>query len=149
MAHPPTYIVNVEGVVVKDDRYLMVVRGDGEAHAPGALSLPGGKVDLTGDGDSVLEQTLMREVLEETGVEIALEMTYIESKTFVTAAGEPVVDVVFLCRYEDGEPTIGDPEEVAAVRWMTSAEIFGSPAAPAWTLQSISLAERRLQAAVR
>jgi 8-oxo-dGTP diphosphatase len=58
------YIVNVEGAVVRseDGRYLMVVRGEQESHASGALTFPGGKVEDAGSADDVLEETLRREI---------------------------------------------------------------------------------------
>ena len=137
------YIVNVEGVIVKQGRYLMVVRGEQESHAPGVLTFPGGKVEGAGNADDVLEETLRREIREEVGIEVHDDMAYLESKAFVAADGEPVVDVVFLCRYRSGEPTVGDPGEVAAVRWMTAEEILAYPKTPPWTRQSIELAERK------
>ena len=56
------YIVNVEGAVVKDGRYLMIVRGEQESHAPGALTFPGGKVEDAESVDNVLEETIRREI---------------------------------------------------------------------------------------
>ncbi len=141
------YIVNVEGVVVRDGRYLMIVRGDGEGHAPGALSLPGGKVELAGTADAILERTLQREILEETGIVVDGTMEYIESKAFLTDTGEPVVGVVFLCRYEGGQPTVADRAEVAAIQWLSADQICQCAEAPTWTRQSIALAERKLRAA--
>jgi len=94
------YIVNVEGAVVKDGQYLMVVRGEQE-YAPGGLNFPGGKVEGVTNLDDVLEETLRREIAEEVGLEIHDEMAYVRSSAFV-AEGDPVVDVVFLCRYKAG-----------------------------------------------
>jgi 8-oxo-dGTP pyrophosphatase MutT (NUDIX family) len=138
------YIVNIEGIVVRptDGRYLMVVRGAGESYMPGALSFPGGKVEGAKSEDNVFEETLRREIREETGVEVADEMVYVESHSFI-AEGDPVVDVVFLCRYESGEATAADPDEVAAVRWMTVREILDRPETAPWTRQSIELAEKK------
>ena len=137
------YIVNVEGVIVKQGRYLMVVRGEQESHAPGVLTFPGGKVEGAGNADDVLEETLRREIREEVGIEVHDDMAYLESKAFVAADGEPVVDVAFMCRYRSGEPTVGDPGEVAAVRWMPAEEILAHPKTPPWTRRSIELAERK------
>jgi 8-oxo-dGTP diphosphatase len=137
------YIVNVEGAVVKDGRYLMVVRGQQESHAPGVLTFPGGKVENTGNADSALEETLRREIREEVGVQVHDDMAYVESKSFVADDGELVVDVVFLCRYRSGTPTVGDPGEVAAVHWMKAEEILEHPKTPPWTRQSIELAEKK------
>jgi 8-oxo-dGTP diphosphatase len=139
------YIVNVEGAIVRPDdgRYLMVIRGEQESHAPGVLTFIGGKVEDAGIADNVLEETLRREIREEAGVEVFDEMAYVESKAFFADDGDPVVDVVFLCRYRSGRPTVGDPGEVAAVCWMTLEEILGHPKTPPWTRHSIQLAEDR------
>jgi 8-oxo-dGTP diphosphatase len=135
------YIVNVEGAIVKDGRYLLVVRGPGETHAAGMLSLVGGKVENAGESADILEATLRREILEEVGVEIgALE--YVRSKLFGSES-EPVVDVIFLCAFAAGEPRIIDPDEVAAIRWMSAQEVQNDPDAPMWTKQDVQAAEEK------
>jgi 8-oxo-dGTP diphosphatase len=133
------YIVNVEGAIVKDGRYLMVVRGE-EEYAPGGLNFPGGKVEGTEGADDVLEETLRREIAEEVGLEVEDEMAYVRSSVFL-AEGEPVVDVVFLCRWKAGEARAVDPAEVAAVRWMTVEEASAHPETPPWARLSLKLAE--------
>jgi 8-oxo-dGTP pyrophosphatase MutT (NUDIX family) len=135
-----TYIVNVEGAVVKDGQYLMVVRGEQE-FAPGGLNFPGGKVEGVSSLDDVLEETLRREIAEEVGLEVQREMAYVRSSAFVTE-GDQVVDVVFLCRYKAGTAVAADPAEVAAVRWMAAAEAITHPETPPWTKLSLELAER-------
>ena len=135
------YIVNVEGAIVRDGRFLMAVRSEREAHAPGTLALVGGKVEVVGNASDVLEETLRREIVEEVGVTIAPELAYIHSTAFVTDYGTPVVDVAFLCRHAAGEPVAVDPNEVAAVVWLTAAEIAADPQVPPWTQRMIALAE--------
>ncbi len=137
------YIVNVEAVVHRKDRYLMVVRGAGESHAPGLLSLVGGKVEAAGDAQQILEATLRREIREETGIEVHDDLEYLSSSAFVADDGEPVIDVVFLCQYKGGKAEIHDPDEIAAIRWLTAAEILTDPDAPPWTRRSIQQAEER------
>jgi 8-oxo-dGTP diphosphatase len=134
------YIVNVEGAIVKDGRYLMVVRGE-EEYAPGGLNFPGGKVEGAGSADDVLEETLRREIAEEVDLEVHAEMAYLRSSAFV-AVGDPVVDVVFLCRWKSGSAVVADLGEVAAVRWMTAAEAIAHPETPPWTRLALELAER-------
>lgn len=136
------YILNVEGFITDGEHYLMIMRSAQEEHAPGALSVPGGKVEAQGFANTILEATLRREILEEVGVEVDDEMIYVESKLFTTDAGVPVVDIVFLCRYRSGTPTIIDRAEVAAIQWMTAAEVFAHPATPPWTRDSMTLVER-------
>lgn len=134
------YIVNVEGAVVRDGRYLLVIRGAGETHAAGMLSLVGGKVEDALKEDNVLEETLKREIQEEIGVTIS-DIIYVHSTAFV-AEGDPVVDVVFLCKWSDGEPTIVDVNEVADIRWLSANEILTNPDTPDWTRNSIRRAEK-------
>jgi 8-oxo-dGTP diphosphatase len=134
------YIVNVEGAIVKDGRYLMVVRSE-EEYAPGGLNFPGGKVEGVDNADDVLEETLRREITEEVGLEVQDEMAYLRSGAFV-AEGNPVVDLVFLCRWKSGEAVAADPAEVAVVRWMAAAEAIAHPETPPWTRLSLELAEK-------
>ncbi len=138
----PKYIVNVEVAIVREGRYLLIVRGAGETHAPGTLSLVGGKVEAVGQVEGVLEAALRREVAEEVGVTLAAPLLYVRSTAFVADDGDPVVDIVFLARYEGGEPTINDPAEVAAIRWLTATEVAADPDAPPWTRRSVALAEQ-------
>ncbi|HEV2108156.1 MAG TPA: NUDIX domain-containing protein [Thermomicrobiales bacterium] len=81
-----------------DDRPL---RGQGTR--AGTLSVPGGKVEDAGVAADVLEATLRREIAEEVGIQVEDELAYVESKSFVADNGDPCVDIVFLCRYRDGE----------------------------------------------
>jgi ADP-ribose pyrophosphatase YjhB (NUDIX family) len=134
------YIVNVEGALVKNGHYLMIVRGP-EEYAPGGLTLPGGKVEGSAGADDILEETLRREIAEEVGLEVHEEMAYIRSSAFV-AQGHPVVDVVFLCRWRSGQAFAADPGEVAGVRWMTLSEATSHPETPSWTRISLELAEK-------
>jgi 8-oxo-dGTP diphosphatase len=135
------YVVNVEGAVVRDGYYLLVIRGAGETHAAGLLSLVGGKVEDADNTANILEDTLRREIQEEIGVEVS-DMIYVHSSAFTTSEDEAVVDVVFLCRWSEGEPMIRDPEEVAEIRWMTANEILTNPDTPDWTRNSVRRAEK-------
>lgn len=138
-------VVNVEAFVWRDGRYLMVVRGADEEIAPGTLTPPGGKVEpsLATDGvaQGVLEETLRREVLEETGLQVA-DAVYVESHAF-PAAGAVVVDVVFLCRYASGEARAADAAEVAGLEWLTPEQIVGDVRCMAWTRDSLALVEEK------
>jgi ADP-ribose pyrophosphatase YjhB (NUDIX family) len=141
------YIVNVEAAILHEGRYLIIQRGEQETHAAGALTLPGGKVEKAGEAGQILETTLRREILEEVGLEIQEPPVYLESNSFVADDREPVIDIVFLCRYQPAEPVaeprIADPGEVAAIHWMRADQIFQNPKIPPWTRQSIHLAEQK------
>jgi 8-oxo-dGTP diphosphatase len=133
------YIVGVEGAIVKDGHFLLIIRGEGE-YAPGGLSLPGGKVEGATACDHILEETLRREIDEEVGLEVCSEMVDVRSSAFV-ADGNPVVDVVFLCRHKGGTARVADPREVAAVHWMTAGEAIAHPETAPWTRESLDQAE--------
>ena len=137
------YFVNVEGVVHRDGKTLFIVRGPGERHAAGALAFPGGKVEQTPAALDILEDTLRREIREETGVEVHPRMVYLNSSSFTSDDGRPFVDVVFLCAYQSGETRISDPQEVADIRWLTADEVLADPSTPPWTRLSLTLAEQK------
>ncbi len=134
------FIVNVEGAIYKEGKWLIVKRSDKENHAPGALALVGGKVDLEGNSTDILERTLIREVEEEVGV-IVSNLIYVNSSSFIADSGVPVVDIVFLCSYEFGEPYAKDPDEVARVDWMSTQEILDSEEIPDFLKVNIQLAD--------
>ena len=134
------FIVNVEGAIYKDEKWLIVRRSEKEDHAPGALALVGGKVDQEGNSTDILERTLIREVEEEVGITVS-NLAYVNSSSFVTDSGVPVVDIVFLCSYEFGEPYVKDSDEVASVAWMSTQEIMDSEEIPSFLKVKIGLAE--------
>jgi 8-oxo-dGTP diphosphatase len=141
------FVVNVEGAVFKDDRWLMIQRSDKEAHAAGRLSMVGGTVDYADSQQNVLESGLLRELDEEVGVVAGTPMTYLESKSFLSDANKWVIDIVFMAPYASGEPAAIDADEVAWVGWLTLAEIEQHPATPPWIVQSMRLAEKARSAA--
>ncbi len=135
------YIVNVEGAIVRDGLYLLVVRAAGESHAAGMLSLVGGKVEDAGNTPKILEATLKREIREEVGIEVS-DLIYVHSTAFIADDDQQVVDIVFLCRWAEGEPTILAPDEIAEMRWLTANEILTNPDTPDWTRNSVRRAEK-------
>jgi 8-oxo-dGTP diphosphatase len=136
----PCYIVNVEGAIFQGDRWLVIRRSLREEHAPGTLSLVGGKVEDALPGSDILELTLRREIREEVGLEVA-ELHYLESKLFLTAAGEPVVDVVYVTECRPGGRIRLDPDEVAEVRWLTAREVAELAEAPPYLQATLAKAE--------
>lgn len=105
------FIVNVEGAIFKENKWLFIERSKKESHAGGMISLVGGKVDLEGDSIDILERTVKREIFEEVGIEIKDTVHYVQSTSFVTDKGVNVVDIVFLCEYATGEAYPNSPNE--------------------------------------
>jgi len=135
----PAFVVNVEVILERDNRWLLIKRGEQEAHAPGVLSGIGGKVEFGGAADCVLEDTARREVAEEVGLDLAgIDFRYAGSGFFVTDDGDPVVNVVFSGMMPaHAEPAAASPQEVAGIVWLTLAEAETNPDVPPWVLRSL------------
>ena len=84
-------VVDVEGAVFNDGRYLMVVRGKDSSHATGALSFPGGKLEEDDGPEDALESALRREIAEEAGVTVHDRMTFVGSDLFDMDDGRKVL----------------------------------------------------------
>jgi 8-oxo-dGTP diphosphatase len=142
---PPLYIVNVEGAIAKGDEYLVARRSSEEEHAAGVLGLVGGKVETSTEADTgdVLKETVRREIHEETTLEVADEMAYVESWSFSTDNGMPVVNTLFLCQYDGGTAISAEPDEIESIHWMTADEVANHSDVPSWTHQSVEQAEDR------
>lgn len=137
-----SYIVNVEAAIYENDKWLIIKRSEEEEHAPGLLSMIGGKVEIKTPEANVLEETLNREIMEEVGIQVSNEMHYLESKSFISDKGQVVIDIVFLCKYETGEAKCKSIHEVSEIYWMSSSDILENESAPIWLKESIKKAEK-------
>ncbi|WP_144512172.1 NUDIX hydrolase [Bacillus sp. FJAT-22090] len=135
------FFINVEGAVFREDKWLLIRRSTKEAHAGGGLSLVGGTVEHEGDSSDILERTLRRELHEEVGIEVKERMQYVRNTSFVLGDGQEVVDIVFLCEWEKGEPYAKSLDEVDSVHWMTTDEIISNDEIPYFLKDSILAAE--------
>ncbi|MFE5741121.1 NUDIX hydrolase [Streptomyces celluloflavus] len=102
--------MSVAGVIVDDrGRALLIQRRDnGQWEPPGGVLEP---------GETILD-ALQREVLEETGIKIALPAALTGIYKNMTGL---IVSMVFRCEAIDGTPTTG--EETRALRWVTREEV--------------------------
>lgn len=133
------FVVNTQCAVFRDERILMIVMGEEVRHAPGVLAFPGGKVEMEDGPADILETTVRREVLEETGITVSSELEYVRSVSFSMNDGTPVVDVLFTGEYVGGDPKISDPGEVAEILWMTADEILATDEIRPWLKDAINL----------
>ncbi|MBT2642407.1 NUDIX domain-containing protein [Bacillus sp. ISL-41] len=137
------FVLNVEGAVFREGKWLIIERSTQEEHAGGLLSLVGGTVENEGFSTGLLERTLKRELFEEVGITIKDEVKYVRNSSFVLPDGREVLDLVFYCEIAAGEPYPKSKNEVEAVYWMTAAEILAHPKAPIWLRESIEEAENQ------
>ncbi len=121
------FIVNVEGAIRKDNKWIIIERSKKEEHAGGGLSLVGGKVELEKHPSNILEKTLKREIFEEIGVTVKENLKYLHSTSFVTEKGDVVIDIIFLCEYDSGDFYAKQPDEVENVFLLTTEEILNNP----------------------
>ncbi|MEU8929878.1 NUDIX hydrolase [Streptomyces sp. NPDC048409] len=102
--------MSVAGVIVDaQGRALLIQRRDNGKWEP-----PGGVLER----EETIPEALQREVLEETGIKIALPATLTGVYKNMTGL---IVSLVFRCAAADGTPTTGD--ETRALRWATREEI--------------------------
>jgi 8-oxo-dGTP diphosphatase len=136
-----SYIVNVEAAIHKNDKWLIIKRSEKEEHAPGLLAMVGGKVETKIAERNVLEENLIREIMEEVGIQVSKTLHYVESKSFISDKGQAIIDIVFLCEYQSGEPKCISADEVSEIYWMTSMEILEHKNVPVWLKESIEKAD--------
>ncbi|MCA1058885.1 NUDIX domain-containing protein [Rossellomorea aquimaris] len=137
------YIVNVEGAIHRNGYWLLIRRSEKEEHAGGTLSLVGGKCELEGNSTNILERTLQREVFEEVGLKVNV-ISYVNSSSFVTDAGVYVIDIVFLCYPDSGEPFAKSPDEVEDMHWLSTDDILSHQDLPDYLKRNIELAHQKL-----
>jgi 8-oxo-dGTP diphosphatase len=137
------FIVNVEGAIIKEGKWLLIKRSEKEEHAGGSLSLVGGIVEIEGFTKHKLERTLKREIAEEVGVQVS-NVRYVNSSSFVTEKGMHVVDIVFLCDHESGVAFAKSTDEVEGVFWLTTEEILADHTLPDYLRNNIKDADRLL-----
>ena len=97
---PTAPVVGVGGVVIRDGKVLLISRGKPPLY--GRWVVPGGTVEL----GEPLEEALVREMREETGLEVQpLEILTVFDR--IERNGDEVVHhyviVDYLCRWIDGE----------------------------------------------
>lgn len=136
------YVVNVDAVVVRDDEYLLVERAASEDHAAGLLGFPGGKLEEPPAGEDAVAATAAREVREEVGVEVG-SVDYLYSSTFEADTGDQCLNVLTYCEHAGGEVRVREPDEVAAVHWLTYDDLRERDDVPTFTEQYAELAEER------
>lgn len=120
--YPDRPIVAVGAVILDGDRVLLVQRG--QEPLKGEWSLPGGAVEL----GETLEEALVREVREETSLDVAVgPMVEVFDSIRRDAGGRAeyhYIIIDYACRVRGGTPTAAvRGSDAADVRWVPLAEI--------------------------
>ena len=119
--YPKRPFLAVSAAILRDGKVLIVRRA--RKPALGVYTLPGGVVEA----GETLEQAIVREVKEETALDIA-PVTLAGHREVVIRDGEGRVErhFVILCfaaRWLGGEPALN--EELDEARWVDPAELAG------------------------
>ncbi len=111
------YLTAKAAVFGPDGRVLILTRAEGDRRGPGKLDLPGGHVDP----DESVEETIRREVREESGLaltDIAVLPMHVHT---VADDGTEIQKFRFIAFTEETEVTL-DPAEHSAYAWLTPDE---------------------------
>jgi 8-oxo-dGTP diphosphatase len=120
------HIVQVQGWIRKGEKFLMAQRSLQELQAPGAWSIPGGKVEgEAGVEEFILQRTLKREILEEVGLVVGDRIELVYNDSFTRVDGSHVVALTFLCDWVSGEAM--PLEDTEKVKWFTLEELKNFP----------------------
>jgi len=122
-----------------DGAILLVQRG--RPPEQGHWGLPGGKVDWM----EKVEAAVVREVLEETGLQVRVERLLCVVDHFEPALGQHWVAPVYLVRALDATvASVKEPEALLALDWFT-ADALPAPltVSARRALEQVSMADRR------
>ena len=121
------FIVNVEGAIRKNDKWLIIERSKKEEHAGGLLSLVGGKVDIEGSSSNILERTVKREIFEEVGVKANLIDDFrVVDEHIIPSKVDTVKQIVyFLAEYKNQNVKF-QKSELSAVKLLAFDEAYNT-----------------------
>ncbi|HWW45811.1 MAG TPA: NUDIX domain-containing protein [Acidimicrobiia bacterium] len=108
-------ILAVGAVAVVDDRLLMIRRGHGPA--AGEWSVPGGRVEA----DELLESAVVREVAEETGLDVVVDELLGWVERFHGDAHYVILD--FRVTVLDPERVLEAGDDAAEAAWIPLADL--------------------------
>ena len=119
-----------------DGRCLIIKRSENENVHPGKYCVPGGKLewsdlDITAptrmngdvyDFEDILEKLLLREIKEESGLEVSGSPVYLNSIGYVGPKGVPVMMMKFVVKYKSGEVSL-ENESFSGYEWVNETEV--------------------------
>lgn len=118
MNEPQLFKIAVSAFVIKDDKLLVLKRGEDETFLPGVWEVPGGGVD---QGETI-EGGLIREAKEEAGITISVGRLfgYFE---YEDGFGQKTLNLNFLCRMDPPSQAVDvSSGEMVEARWTNLEE---------------------------
>jgi 8-oxo-dGTP diphosphatase len=111
--------IGVTAFIVKENKLLIVRRSKNEFFLPEYYEMPGGKVEF---GES-LEDALLREVKEETGLEIKVVKPYATFSYLSDDGGRHTVDVQFIVEAVNEPDNVKISSAHDEFKWIKKEEI--------------------------
>ncbi|WP_461206150.1 NUDIX hydrolase [Clostridium sp. DL1XJH146] len=108
-------VVAVKGIIVKDEKILIIKRSSNDKIGADTWECVGGKIEFGED----LEEALMREVKEEVGLTITVDKL-LYATTFQTNPTRQVVILTYLCTSKN-DKIILSPEH-SDFKWVSTEE---------------------------
>lgn len=125
--------VTSTAIIRKDGKYLIIRRSLNKKAFPGKWTVPGGGLEVDDyinlpktNEDSwyyAIENSLRREVIEETGLEIE-NIKYLCDVVFIRPDGIPVITLSYYCDWRSGEVKLND--ENIDYKWIDASEAKNS-----------------------
>lgn len=106
--------VDVAYVLIFDENNEKVLMVKNKGEKSSYYTLPGGKVEY----GETLKEAAIREVKEETGLDVELDGIFTVSEAFFEQKGHHNIFFTFIGKKVGGEINIVFPEEIEEVTWM-------------------------------
>jgi 8-oxo-dGTP diphosphatase len=101
--------------ILLGQRHFDPAKADSEMHGEGTWTMPGGKLEF---GES-FETAAVREVFEETGLQISEDDLKVMSLSNNVIPGVHFVTVGMMCEKVNGEPKVMEPDEITQWQWFS------------------------------
>ena len=111
------HTVPVTAAIEKGGKFLLVKRSEADANFPGKWMFPGGKVEK---GEDAL-QGLLREIKEETGLDVQDKAAMIRTYYFTRSDGSNALGFNFVLQWKAGDVVLEDG--LTDYRWILPEEI--------------------------
>jgi mutator protein MutT len=109
------------GAVIRDEKgaVFLALRGREAGNERHKWEFPGGSVEF----GETLEQALVREIQEEYGMTVTVELLLDVVDHIIPAEKQHWVSPTFLCRITNGSPRIREPHKCERIGWFGLNEI--------------------------
>ena len=132
------HVVPVTAAIEKDGKFLLVKRSGKEDNHPGKWVFPGGKVEK---GEDAL-QGLLREIQEETGLEVQDKTAMIRTYSFTRSDGSNAIGFNFVLKWKSGDVKLSG--ELVDFVWISPEEIKNYDTIKGFSIQ-VELAKEFLE----